>query len=133
VPRGPVVLVPEERKPARVSKLTKEVRANGKIRQEVREEGRAGDARDEAWQAQERPLGQESNEQETSDRNRTLRSSRRRRQGAFEEGRQEGIEKGFEERIEEAFEQEGFEEAIVEEAYFKEEVARAVKTNSALQ
>jgi hypothetical protein len=99
--------------------LTKEVSANGKIRQEVREEGRAGDARDETWQAQERPLGQESNEQETSDRNRTLRGSRRRRQGAFEEGRQEGIE----ERIEEAFEQERFvEEAIVEEANFKEEV-----------
>lgn len=91
------------------SQERKEVRANGKIRQEGREEGRAGDARDETWQAQERPLRQESHQQETGDRDRTLRGSRRRRQGAFEEGRQERIEEAFEQ---EEFE-EGFEEAIV--------------------
>jgi hypothetical protein len=98
-----------------------------KVRKESAGQSREDDARTEARHAQERRLGQEGDQPQTSDRYRPLRSTPRRRQGAAGEEVIFEEEVEFEEIIEEVqLEEVVFKEVIIEKVYkevFEEEVA----------
>src|SRR5438128_2516448 len=59
--------------------------SNGSIRKKGIRKGRTCDAREEEGNVEERPVGEESEEPQTSDRHRSFGSAEGRRQGAEEE------------------------------------------------
>jgi hypothetical protein len=89
-----------------------------KVREESAGQSREGDARTQTWNAEERLVGQEGEEPQTSHRHRSVGSTTRRRQRAVEEIVEEILEKVFEEiELEEIV----FEEIQLEKI-FEEEV-----------